>query len=303
VILTNSDAPPAGGIPNVMKFVVQNQPGFTGAIPATLRPIESLDPADAVRTREFLLRKGQEPCAGSRWEIQTRNETGVTVGAVWDDVTEYPQLGTTEIWEFVNPTVVPHPMHMHLVFFQILNRQDFEIVNDEVIPLGSPIPPAPEEAGWKDTARTEPGQILRVIARFEDYEGLYSYHCHILEHEDHEMMRQFRTVGGVELALDSTQITWPVEPGANGYDIIRGDLSTLHTSGGDFALATQACVLNAQPVNSWLHAGDPPLASGEGYWYLSRTRDAVGKGTYESGSSFQVGVRDAEIAASNNDCP
>ena len=50
------------------------------------------------------------------------------------------------------------------------------------------------EAGWKDTAMVNPGEMVRVIARFEDYAGKFAYHCHILEHEDHEMMRQFQTI-------------------------------------------------------------------------------------------------------------
>jgi len=64
----------------------------------------------------------------------------------------------------------------------------------QVVPIGPRVPPPPEENGWKDTVRAEPFQITRVIARFEGYTGLYPYHCHILEHEDHEMMRQFRVV-------------------------------------------------------------------------------------------------------------
>jgi spore coat protein A len=64
----------------------------------------------------------------------------------------------------------------------------------QIVPTGSPVPPPVHEMGWKDTVRVAPGEIVRVIARFEDYEGLFPYHCHILEHEDHEMMRQFQVV-------------------------------------------------------------------------------------------------------------
>ena len=85
-------------------------------------------------------------------------------------------------------------MHMHLVGFQVLDRQPFTIVSNEVVTTGPRVAPPPNEVGWKDTARVDPNQILRVIARFEDYLGLFAYHCHILEHEDHEMMRQFRTI-------------------------------------------------------------------------------------------------------------
>jgi spore coat protein A len=303
VVLTNSAVTPGPLVADVMKFIVVAEAGFTGAVPDPLRPMEVLDPADAVRTRQFLLRKGSDECTEQRWEIKTLSSESVEVGSRWDDITEFPQLGTTEIWEFANPTVVPHPMHMHLVFFQILNRQTFDLVDDEIVPTGTPTPPAPEEAGWKDTARTEPGELLRVIARFEDYAGLYAYHCHILEHEDHEMMRQFRTVDGVSLIASATELGWSEVAGATGYDVVRGDLATLVAGGGDFTASTEACVLNGQPDLSYDHATDPPLAAGEGYWYLSRTRDAVGNGTFESGSSSQAGHRDAEIEASGVACP
>ena len=191
ILLTNSAAAPFPNgdpmlaIPNVMKFIVVGQPGDTDPIPPALRPLETLDPMDAIQTRELTLQKTSDPCADSIWLIN---------GLHWDHISEFPVLGTTEIWSFINRSGISHPMHMHLVFFQVLDRQDFDIVMGEVVPIGSPVPAAPEEAGWKDTVMTHPNQITRVIARFEDYTGLYPYHCHILEHEDHEMMRQFEAV-------------------------------------------------------------------------------------------------------------
>jgi hypothetical protein len=85
-------------------------------------------------------------------------------------------------------------MHMHLVLFQVLDRQDFIFTNGVVVPTGPPVSAPPEEAGWKDTVKVNPNEIVRVIARFEDFTGRYPYHCHILDHEDHEMMRQFEVV-------------------------------------------------------------------------------------------------------------
>jgi len=177
--------PGIGVIPEVMKFVVTNQPGHTAVLPVALRPLETLQESDAVVTRDFELRKTSEPCAGTMWQIN---------GLGWDDVTEYPELGTTEIWRFINRSGVTHPMHMHLVMFQVLDRQAFEEIGGNVVPIGSPVPPPPHEAGWKDTVQVGPNEILRVIARFEDFTGRFAYHCHILEHEDHEMMRQFEAV-------------------------------------------------------------------------------------------------------------
>jgi hypothetical protein len=97
-------------------------------------------------------------------------------------------------------------MHMHLVMFQVLDRDGFTTgAGGAIVPNGTPQAPAAEERGWKDTAMVAPNQILRVIARFEDYKGKYAYHCHILEHEDHEMMRQFQTVACGDGELDPTE--------------------------------------------------------------------------------------------------
>jgi len=84
---------------------------------------------------------------------------------------------------------------------------------------------------------------------------------------------------------------------------VRGDLATLRATGGDFAAATQACALNGQPDLSYDYSNDPAPAVGTGYWYLSRTRDAVGNGTFDSGHSSQMGLRDTEIQASGASCP
>jgi spore coat protein A len=83
---------------------------------------------------------------------------------------------------------------MHLVMFQVLDRQKFTVVDDKQVPIGEPSPPPPSERGWKDTVAVYPYEIVRVIARFTDYAGAFPYHCHILEHEDHDMMRQFEVV-------------------------------------------------------------------------------------------------------------
>jgi cysteine-rich repeat protein len=202
IFLVNSaPAPFPGGtvdVTQVMKFVVTNEVGDTDPVPSTLRPIERLQEGDAVISRDFRLkRSGIDGCGRSIWEIN---------GLHWDDITEFPELGTTEIWRFNNDSNVSHPMHMHLVFFQILDRDGFTTgAGGEIIPNGSPQPPLAEEYGWKDTAMVGPNESLRVIVRFENYKGLYAYHCHILEHEDHEMMRQFQTVFCGDAEIDPTE--------------------------------------------------------------------------------------------------
>jgi spore coat protein A len=177
--------PGVGVVPNVLELRVGSEVGYTAPLPPALRSLEVLREQDAVKTRTFELAKRNEACAGAEWTIN---------GIPWEQVTEYPVLGTTEIWRFVNRSGMVHPMHMHLVQFQVLDRQPFTIVNGKVTPVGSPTPPPANERGWKDTTAVYPFEITRVIARFETYPGLFAYHCHVLEHEDHDMMRQFQTV-------------------------------------------------------------------------------------------------------------
>ncbi len=95
-------------------------------------------------------------------------------------VTEDPIEGDIEVWELHNLTVDAHPIHVHLVMFQVIGRGP-----------GGTEPPMPWETGWKDTVIAYPGEITRIKARF-DIAGLYVWHCHILEHEDNEMMRPYR---------------------------------------------------------------------------------------------------------------
>jgi FtsP/CotA-like multicopper oxidase with cupredoxin domain len=167
-------------------------------------------------------------------------------------LTELPRVGSTELWEIINMTADAHPIHLHLVQFQLLNRQAFNVANyrklyDSVFPNGTfapadgpplrygtanaagavggnpdpkpflqgPIlPPKPEEGGRKDTVKMFPGQVTRIAVRFAPQDRLagstspgnnyypfdptngpgYVWHCHILDHEDNEMMRPYNPV-------------------------------------------------------------------------------------------------------------
>src|SRR3984957_4730675 len=113
-------------------------------------------------------------------------------------VTENPVFDSTEIWSLLNTTDDAHPIHLHLVRFQILDRRNFDVSvywpKGEGKYTGPAMPPDPSEAGWKDTVRADPGMVTRIIARFEGYPGRYVWHCHILEHEDNEMMRPYDVV-------------------------------------------------------------------------------------------------------------
>jgi spore coat protein A len=176
-------------LPNVMKFIVMGQAGHTADLPATLTPVTPIPEQDAVATRWFNLKKVAEACAGSEWLIESLDgpdpATANVIGEHWDDISEFPVKEQIEIWEFINESDMMHPMHVHLVQFQVLDR----------CPLGGGQcePLAPHELNtWKDTVRVSPGERVRVIMKFEDYVGKFPYHCHLLDHEDHEMMRQFQ---------------------------------------------------------------------------------------------------------------
>jgi spore coat protein A len=225
IVLLNSapapfpGAPGEGVVPNVMKFVVQDQAGHTDPLPTSLRSMEVLEEAEAIHVREFELAKGPgDACSPFSWEVVSTTLDGVPISGPnrrWDDITEFPYLETTEVWTFINKSGMTHPMHMHLVMFQVLDRQAFELIGGEVVPIGSRVPPPPQESGWKDTVQVGPNEIVRVIARFEDYSGLFAYHCHILEHEDHEMMRQFNAVSDCSDGLDNdgdALFDYPADP-------------------------------------------------------------------------------------------
>jgi spore coat protein A, manganese oxidase len=114
-----------------------------------------------------------------------------------DPVTETPQRGEVEVWEFYNDTLSGHPVHLHLVAFEVLDRAPFIAVKDpgtgamRDIQVGPRRPAFDHERGPKDTVLCYPGEVTRIRARF-DRSGNYVWHCHNLSHEDHEMMRPLR---------------------------------------------------------------------------------------------------------------
>lgn len=103
-------------------------------------------------------------------------------------VTENPTVSNTEEWNIYNFTVDAHPIHLHLVRFQVMDRQNIPGLDPAGIPVTEAV--QPWEKGFKDTVIAYPGMITKVKAKF-DITGLYVWHCHIVEHEDDEMMRPF----------------------------------------------------------------------------------------------------------------
>lgn len=122
-----------------------------------------------------------------------------------DPTTENPRAGAVEVWQIMNLTGDTHPIHFHLVNVQLIQRQPFLGTPDNWTYSGDPIPPDPNEIGWKETVRMNPGEVTTVIMQF-NLPSLptaamrnavsprtggkeYVWHCHILEHEEHDMMR------------------------------------------------------------------------------------------------------------------
>jgi FtsP/CotA-like multicopper oxidase with cupredoxin domain len=123
---------------------------------------------------------------------------GMAMHKMWgDDVSENPNVGDTEVWEFYNFTADAHPMHIHEITFEVMNRQAITFTEDEdghisdVEPVGEPRGPEAWENGLKDTVISYPGEVTRLRGKF-DTPGQFVWHCHIVEHEDNEMMRPYR---------------------------------------------------------------------------------------------------------------
>jgi spore coat protein A len=172
-------------------------------VPETLVPFTPLEAAHAVRERTLTLTEMDRPSDGYTM-------IGLLGQKHWDDpITEDPKAGSMEIWSFANTTGDVHPMHIHLVQFQVLNRQTFDVKNymqtGKLVFTGIPMPPeSNERPAWKDTVKTYSGYVTRVIARFDLPAGTqakpgeefrYVWHCHVLEHEDNEMMRPYKIIG------------------------------------------------------------------------------------------------------------
>jgi bilirubin oxidase len=198
------DAPYAGGVPGVdfepadplttgqvMRFSVGSRPRQDASTPPDeLGPLPSPPkPRGVDRTRRLALvdvASSVVPGVTPREiELGVIDDQGRVQVLGWDDpITETPRLGSTEIWEFHNRTPDAHPMHIHEIQMEVVSRQA----------TGGPRRgPEPSETGLKDTVIALPGEITRVRAHF-DRPGLFVWHCHVVEHEDNEMMRPFRIV-------------------------------------------------------------------------------------------------------------
>jgi spore coat protein A len=174
----------------------------TSTVPDTLVPFEPLNPTYATRERLLLVSEKERPSDG--YVI-----IGLLGNARWHEpITEDPKGGSTEIWSFINITGDVHPLHVHLVQFQVLNRQAFDVPTyqqtGKLVFTSKPMAPeGNERPARKDTIKSYPGYVTRIIMRFDLPHGAsvtpgqelhYVWHCHILEHEDNEMMRPYKVI-------------------------------------------------------------------------------------------------------------
>ncbi len=212
----DTSTPPSSlSLPSIVKLT-SSQPLVNvgpGAVPDTLT---------GTPVRSLILNKVEGPGGPS---MELLNNTHYNM-----PVTETPRVGATEIWRIINTTDETHPIHLHLVQFQLLDRQNFDTagylhawdsLNSGVTPgaggtylavdpylQNSPVAPPPQEQGWKDTYKAFSGQVMRLIVRFAPQDaasslpgvnqfpfdpttGSYVWHCHMIDHEDNDMMRPY----------------------------------------------------------------------------------------------------------------
>lgn len=179
IILKNDgdDADENTGV--IMKFKVSSglSENDTSEIPTLLNPYDHIDTTNA-RIREVATGVIPDPYG---------RLMPVLNGHMWHEpATEIVTKDTVEVWNITNLGPVTHPIHIHLIQFQILSRKDAD--TGEEIPLNS------YEKGWKDTVVVPSGTTTTVAMHFTGFSGEYVWHCHILEHEDHDMMRPLRVI-------------------------------------------------------------------------------------------------------------
>lgn len=171
VVLQNLNS--TGPTAQIMRFDVVKRVTENKKVPAFLTPWEEHAESQSVILRDFLLAR-QTINGALTWTIN---------GKAYDAANPplaTPIVDSIEQWNFVNPTNHPHPMHLHLVQFQVLK------ING--------MPQETSEHGWKDTVVVPPASELTILAKFSKYTGRYVFHCHNLEHEDFAMMGEFEVL-------------------------------------------------------------------------------------------------------------
>ncbi len=192
---------PFGGFPTpasdpdttgqVMEFRVVAASGPDPSTPPQFLQLPAIVPLSGGTTRPLALRERPSAYFDGPAEADLGTfdpATGTAKALEWAaPITENPAVGATEVWELYNFTEDAHPIHIHEIHFQVVDRQ---VLGSDNLPIGPARPPEVWETGFKDTVISYPGEVTRVRGRF-DVEGLFVWHCHIVEHEDNEMMRPY----------------------------------------------------------------------------------------------------------------
>jgi len=219
--------------PEVMEFRVSSQPvDDPFVLPATLsssyrrlehdrlplahqhRVVAMVEYPDGMLTFHELAEVPDGDAAAGEALMAIADEQGKTVQyrtiarQFEDTVNWFVAYGSTEVWNILNLTEDTHPFHVHLVQFQALSRDLYNKDGFDPATGGTTVPISfqahgtldANELGWKDTVRVNPGEMVSIAATFDGFTGRYMYHCHILEHEDHDMMRPFIVMPAAALA-------------------------------------------------------------------------------------------------------
>jgi spore coat protein A len=198
------DPADAGSTGQVLQFNVYPAAVLDPTTPPEFLQLPPVEPLPVpARTRRLVLLEEMSKTPGFDGPVAavlgTVDEHGRPEHRMWDDpVTENPAAGDTEVWELYNLTADAHPMHVHEVTFEVVNRERLVMEHEGTHMEGGSLelsgdirPPEPTETGRKDTVIAYPGEVTRIKATFSTA-GQYVWHCHIVEHEDNEMMRPFR---------------------------------------------------------------------------------------------------------------
>lgn len=162
----------------IMKFKVDKNETETFLVPASLSVINPLSPSSADTTRIFVLKADAMGGMPGMTGMHTINDKIFDYSRVDETV----KAGAVEVWEIENTSDEPHPMHIHGVQFQVLER------------TGGRNTLIPTENGWKDTSLLMPGEKIKIIMKFPSYLGKFAFHCHNLEHEEDGMMLVFEVI-------------------------------------------------------------------------------------------------------------
>jgi blue copper oxidase len=187
-----SAAPDGNATYPVLNIVVERAESSVEILPKQLSTITWHNETQAVNrnsSRDFILAMGM----GMRWTINDRTFEMTNVAK-----DEIVKLGDLEVWEFINQAgggmgmmggmALPHPMHVHGLQFQVIERD----IDSAGRAAWNTLRDGYVDEGWHDTVLVMPGERVKILLKFEDFEGLYLYHCHNLEHEDMGMMRNYR---------------------------------------------------------------------------------------------------------------